>query len=111
MKIEVRVRGLEDAWELRERAARRVGSQLRRFADECASVVVRIEDQNGPRGGVDKRCQIEVRGPRIGAALVEEIGADAAATVDVAAARAAQAVARRLGRAAESRNGTPVSGS
>ena len=59
---------------------------------------VRIEDRNGSKGGIDKRCQFEVRGPRFGSAIIEEQDSDAFAAVDIAADRAGRTVARLLGR-------------
>jgi ribosome hibernation promoting factor len=62
-------------------------------------VMVRLEDVNAGRGGVDKRCQIVVvlsggRGTRI----VEELNADLYAAVDQAALRIRRSILRSLTR-------------
>ena len=107
MKIDVRFRGLEPSDALREHAVRRAHFHLSRFGQEISSVVVRIGDVNGPRGGVDKRCQITVRGPRIGASTLDELGTDVGAALDVALDRTARAVGRELERTRESKHTRP----
>lgn len=98
MKIEVRFRGMEASETLREHVLRRIHLQLSRFDGEVGSVVVRIADVNGPKGGVDKRCNITVRGPALAAVIVEDLSADTYSAVVSAAERAARAVGRELER-------------
>ena len=98
MHVEVRTRGLEAASDVREHAVRRIHATLSRFAGEVSSALVRITDVNGPRGGADKRCQITLRGQRIGSATVEEHHADAYAAIHLAVERAAAAVGRTIER-------------
>ena len=45
---------------LTEHARRRLGFGLARHADRVSSVVVRLGDENGPRGGPDKFCRLQV---------------------------------------------------
>ncbi len=99
MKVDVRFRGIQASDALREHALRRVHFQLSRFDGAVGSVVVRIGDVNGPKGGVDKRCQVAVRGPALGSVTLEELGSDAYAAVGAAVDRAARAVGRELERA------------
>ena len=98
MKIEMRVRGLEDVGALKEQIVRRVQFALGRFAPEVQRVTVRLGDENGPRGGVDKRCHLTVRGNRFGTVVIDERDGDAAAALDLAAGRASRAVARAIDR-------------
>jgi len=99
MKIDVRFHGLESSDALREHAARRVHFHLSRFGGEVTAIVVRLADVNGPKGGVDKRCQVTVRGPRFGSATLDEMSGDAYSAVDVAVERIGRSVGRELGRA------------
>jgi len=99
MKIDVRFRGLEASDALREHVIRRLHFKLNRFDRQVGSVLVRIGDVNGPKGGVDKRCQLTVRGPGLPWTTIEEVDADAYAAVDLAVERAGQAVARGVRRA------------
>ncbi|HQQ79293.1 MAG TPA: HPF/RaiA family ribosome-associated protein, partial [Thermoanaerobaculia bacterium] len=99
MKIDVRFRGIQVSEALREYAVRRVRFQLSRFDGDVGSVVVRIGDVNGPRGGVDKRCLVEARGPAFGPVAVEDASTDAYTAVGSAVGRAARAVGREIERA------------
>lgn len=99
MKIEVRCRGIEASDALREHAVRRIHFQLGRFNGKVGSVVVRIGDVNGPRGGLDKRCLVTARGPALASIIIEQLSTDPCSAVDLAVARAARAVGRELARA------------
>jgi len=103
MKIELRFRGLEASDSLREHTVRRIHLHLSRFGQDVSAVAVRIGDVNGPRGGLDKRCRITVRGPRLRLSTLEELSADAYAAVDSAVARVARAVGRDLERARDAK--------
>lgn len=98
MKIDVRFRNLEASESLREAAVRRVHFHLSRFGREISSVNVRISDVNGPKGGVDKRCQVTVRGPRLSSVVVDELSSEVYAAVDLAFQRIGRAVGRDLER-------------
>ena len=103
MKIEFRLRGLESSDALRDHAARRIHFHLRRFGNEVTAVLVRIADVNGPKGGLDKRCQITVRGQRLGSATIDEMSGDAYSAVDMAVERIGRSVGRELDRARSDR--------
>jgi hypothetical protein len=107
MKIEVRFRGLEPSDALREHTSRRVHFHLGRFGEEVTAVLLRIGDINGPRGGLDKRCQVTVRGPRIGSTTLHHLDGDAQSAVDVAVDRARRTVRRALDRLIGDARGTP----
>lgn len=99
MKVEIRFRGLESSETLREHAVRRVHAHMSRFGREVQTVLVRISDVNGPKGGVDKRCQVVMRGRSVGVWCVDEQASDAYASVDLAVDRASRALGRLLERA------------
>jgi putative sigma-54 modulation protein len=103
MKIEVRFRAIQASDALREHVARRVHFQLSRFNGEVSSVVIRIADINGPKGGADKRCHVTVRGPSISPVMIEDLSADAHSAIDMALERAARTVGRELKRLRASR--------
>lgn len=93
------VRGSELARdELHEFATRRLGFVLGRFGSRVTGVRVSVSDENGPRGGVDKKCRIEVRGPRNLAVVIEDSAADERAAIARAADRAGRTFARALER-------------
>lgn len=103
MQLEVRFQSLDSSEPLREHTSRRVQFHLDRFGHELVSVVVRLADVNGPKGGVDKRCRITVRGARVGSLTVEERSADAYSAVDCAVGRIGRTVGRELARARNAR--------
>jgi putative sigma-54 modulation protein len=94
MKPTIIAKGMKLSQALREYVVRRLRFALDRTQHSIQSVTVRINDQNGPKGGVDKRCQILLTLPGLPAIVVNEKAADVAAAVDQAAHRAAMAVNR-----------------
>jgi hypothetical protein len=98
LKIEIRFRALEPSDLLRDHAVRRVHFHLSRFGPEIHRVQVRVSDVNGPKGGIDKQCQVTVRGRRMGPVVVDDLSADAWSAVDLAIERAGRAVGRELER-------------
>lgn len=99
MKVRIRARHLGDISRLRAHVLRRLEAALGRRRDRVQHATVRIEDENGPRGGADKRCRIQVLIPGVGEVFVAERHTDTFAAIDLAARRAARAVARTLARA------------
>jgi hypothetical protein len=57
----------------RNGAERRVRFVLRRLSQRVTRADVQFSDVNGPRGGVDKRCQIELRAAGGGAVVVSSV--------------------------------------
>jgi putative sigma-54 modulation protein len=108
MKIDVRFRGLEPSDALRDHALRRIHFQLSRFGHEIRSVLVRISDVNGPKGGVDKQCQITVQGRRISSVNLDDVSGDAYSAVDIAVERVGRAVGRDLERVRSARALFPI---
>jgi ribosome-associated translation inhibitor RaiA len=85
---------LSDA--VRHRIALRLHHALARYSAEVTSVDLTLEDENGPRGGVDKRCRIVVK-VRAGKEVVVEGRSDRAwPLIDRTADRAGRAVARAV---------------
>lgn len=97
MKIDVRFVGLEPSAALRDHAVRRLHLHLSRFGREVSMVVVRLRDVNGPKGGLDKHCQVSLRGPRV-SAVIGDVHEDAYAAVDLVVGRLTHAVGRVLER-------------
>ena len=97
---------LSDA--LREYAERRLRFALDRFVPRIADVHLRLEDLNGPRGGVDKECRLDVLGLPSWRIQVQGEGTTFNDAIDAAAARAGRSIARLLSRMAETRREVPV---
>jgi putative sigma-54 modulation protein len=101
MKIDIRGLGFTLTEALREHADRRLRFALARRAETLEGVLVRLSDENGPRGGVDKACRVELRVKGQPPLVVEAKDADLYAAVDRAAGRAARALGHELGRSRE----------
>ena len=84
---------------------RRLHFVLGRFAPEIERVTARVEDVNGPRGGTDKHCRMEVKLRGVGNVPGEARADDFEAAVAFAAERLGRGVARAL-----ERRGTPDGG-
>ncbi|MDB5772439.1 MAG: hypothetical protein JWM42_2813 [Burkholderia sp.] len=84
---------------LREYIVRRLRFALNGTPDNTEFITVRINDQNGPKGGVDKHCRIHLALPGRAAIVITEKASDIIAAVNVAAHRAAIAVTRSQSRA------------
>jgi ribosome-associated translation inhibitor RaiA len=108
MKIDVRFRGLEPSDALRDHAVRRIHFHLSRFGHEISSVLVRISDVNGPKGGVDKQCQVTVRGRRLSDVIIDDLSGDAYSAIDMAVERVSRAVGRELERVRGARALFPI---
>lgn len=98
MRFEVRGMGMIVPDSLHLYLERRLRFALGRFAPRIRSVVARLSDLNGPRGGLDKHCQITIKFDPAGDLTVEDAAGQFTAAIDGAADRAARATARRLDR-------------
>ncbi|GKT20565.1 HPF/RaiA family ribosome-associated protein [Acidovorax sp. SUPP3334] len=88
---------------MRETVDRRVRFVLRRLSEQVPRADIHLVDVNGPRGGIDKRCQIELRMAGAGPVVVSAVAKDWRAALDGALARAARHVLRAWRRAATPR--------
>jgi len=104
MRIEIQARGFDLTAGLREHAERRLHFALSGVSNEVRAVHVCLFDVNGPRGGNDKRCRIQI--PMLGSPnlVVEDAEADLYLAIDRAADRTGRTMARRLGRLREHRH-------
>ncbi len=83
---------------LRDLAVRRARFVMRRLAWKVPRARICLSDDNGPRGGVDKRCQVALNTNDGEALVVTTVARDWRTALDAALARALRAVVRRLRR-------------
>jgi ribosomal subunit interface protein len=106
MLINIHSHGFSITHAIREHVDKRIRFALSRISHRLRRVDVRLSDLNGPRGGVDKRCLIEVRINRHPPVIVTDVQSDLYTCVDRASARAQRTVMRRL--ALDNRRHHPV---
>lgn len=106
MHIDIRARGFELTEGLRQHTERRLSFALGWASYDVRKVAVRLFDINGPRGGEDKCCRIQVILPKTQDVVIEDTEADLYVAIDRAAERVERSVTRRLERQREHKHGT-----
>ncbi len=76
MQIDIQARKFSLTSALRSHAEQRLRSTLTFFNEHIHRVVMRLSDINGPRGGADKRCHLQVVLNGLPDVVVEGIEAD-----------------------------------
>jgi ribosome-associated translation inhibitor RaiA len=79
-------------------AERKVRAALARVADRVTRVEVHVVDDNGPKGGTDKRCSIIANVAGMGQIAVNELSSDFFKAVDLAARKLRRATEHRVAR-------------
>lgn len=87
-----------DGSELREQAVARVRFAMRRLSALVPRAKVRLSDVNGPRGGVDKRCQLALSTVGAGEVVITTLAPDWRTALDLSLGRATRALKRALRR-------------
>lgn len=99
-----------EAAHLDELAQRRLRFVLRRLAWLVPRATVQLSDVNGPRGGVDKRCQVELSTDGAGLVVVTSVARDWRTALDLALSRAARFLLRLWRRGRDTRRQAPPAG-
>ena len=98
MNLKIQAQDLPLTDVLRQHVATRLAYALNHGRDVVTRIVVRLSDVNGPRGGKDKCCAIEVRLKGAPALIVEDTQADLHVAIDRAAERIGRTLDRQLAR-------------
>ena len=88
MQIDIQARNFSLTDALRSHAERRLRFALTCCDDHIQRVVMRLSDINGPRGGADKRCHLQVVLAGLPDVVVEDTEADLYVAIDRATDRA-----------------------
>lgn len=83
---------------LREHIAWRVVHATQHGRDLISRIVVHLADVNGPRGGIDKRCALELRLKGAQPLVVDDVQTDLYIAIDRAFERIGRSLHRRLAR-------------
>ncbi len=105
MQVDVRIHDIDLTEGLRMYVVRRLRFALGRFGTQIGTVVVRVSDVNGQRGGIDQCCRITATLAPSGSAVVEALDADLYGAIDRAAERLGRACGRALERERHQRTG------
>jgi putative sigma-54 modulation protein len=97
MHVDIRWKGLTKSQSLADHVQNRLRFALRGFEGKVRTVTVRFEDTNGPRGGIDKRCSVELTGS-FGILVTEARDPSFYAAGDIALSRAERALTKSLKR-------------
>jgi hypothetical protein len=98
MPAYIRAAGTGLARQDRDYIRRKLRIRLGKFAGSIERISVRVEDVNGPRGGIDQACRIKVVLRGLPSVVFESRDAARNAAVDGALAGAEQATRRALQR-------------
>jgi putative sigma-54 modulation protein len=101
MKIDVHSSGFPLTDAIKHYAMRRIQFALSWADGHVRRSAVRLSDLNGPRGGNDKRCQVQLTshsGESASIIVIEETQSDLYAAIDRAIDRAGRTLARKLQR-------------
>ena len=106
MQWELRRHGVELDAGISSHIERRLTFALSRFGARTGRIVVFLSDLNGPKGGIDKNCQIVVRLKGLGEVVAEVTDTEWIVAVDRAATRIGHNVSRELERIRDTRRAT-----
>jgi ribosome hibernation promoting factor len=98
MQIDIQTRNFDLTHALRSHAERRLRFALTSADNHVQRIIVRLSDINGPRGGEDKRCHLQVVLAGLPDVVVEDTEADLYFAIDRAAGRAGRSVMRKINR-------------
>lgn len=101
MQMDIQSQGFSLTDGIRDYVMNRLAYTLAHGDAVITRIIVRLSDINGPRGGDDKRCLVEVRLKAASAVVIEDVEADLYLAIDRAAERAGRTLARKLARLRE----------
>ena len=98
MQIDIQTRGFSLTHALLGYSQRRVLGAMAYISGHVNRVVIRLSDINGPRGGADKCCHIQVTLAGMPDVIVEDTEIDMYTAIDRAIDRARRTAVRKVDR-------------
>ena len=98
MKFEIRGRDINVSQALRDHIVRRLRFELDCFARRIRKVKVKLEDLNGPRGGIDKCCQLAISLAPSSTIVMESRASNVYTAIDGVADKAGAYIGRSIKR-------------
>lgn len=87
-----------DGSQMRDLSVERLRFALRRVIALVSRAEVQLADDNGPRGGVDKRCRVELKTDKAGTFVVTSLAADWRTALEKSLERAMKVLTRSVKR-------------
>ncbi len=101
MQLKVHGQNIELTEAISSHVTTRFNNALDQHERRVGDVRVRLEDVNGPKGGVDMRCHATIHLRPRGTVVVEDVEDDLYAAISLAADRAKNVVGRMIARRRE----------
>ena len=98
MQIDIQARRFSPTRSLRRYTDRRIRFALTRFEDHILRISMWVADVNGPKGGRDKHCRLQVVLTGNTNIIIEDTQANLYVAINRAIERAAHSLVRKLGR-------------
>ncbi len=98
MQIDIQARHFSLTDALRNHAERKLRFTLTSCDDYIQKIVMRISDINGPRGGADKHCHVQVVLAGLPDIVIEDTEVNMYVAINRAVARAGRTLMRKIGR-------------
>lgn len=98
MQIDIQALNFSLTAALRAYIERRLSFSLSSHNDHIRKIVIRLSDINGPRGGADKCCHIQIVIPQLEDIVIDDTETNLYVAINRAADRAGRTAGRRLAR-------------
>ena len=98
MNVTIHSSGFEATAAIEEYVRHRLSVAFGRITAPIRRVTVRMSDINADKGGVDKRCQVQVQIVRVADVLIEDTHSDMYLAISRAVDRAARTTQRRVAK-------------
>lgn len=98
MQIVIYAKGLTLESDLKHHIEKRLHFALNWAKYHVSRVSVRLSDLNGPKGGLDKSCHIQLSAPGLGTVVIKDTESSFMTAIDRAADRIGHTLSRKLGR-------------
>jgi putative sigma-54 modulation protein len=98
MRLAIQATGFQLTQALRTHTELRVATALGWASEHMRQLSVSLSDINGPRGGADKRCRIQVVLGSGREVIVEDVESDLYVAINRASERAGRAIVRQIQR-------------
>lgn len=98
MKVDIRSRQVELTKGLKAHIQRKLQFALCRMEPHITALSICLSDVNGPKGGLDKQCRLQICMANMGDIVIKDTQTDLYCAIDRAMQRASRSVVRKITR-------------